>query len=63
VSETVRAYREYLPEFFVLPHPSWRNKLWLRNNPWFADDVVPALRRRIRACLGPTAGRYNPRPP
>lgn len=51
VAETVRAYREYLPEFFVLPHPSWRNKLWLRNNPWFADDVIPALRRRVRACL------------
>ncbi|MGH8667873.1 MAG: uracil-DNA glycosylase family protein [Burkholderiales bacterium] len=47
--ETVRAYRDYLPEFFVLPHPSWRNKLWLRNNPWFAEDVIPALRRRVRA--------------
>ena len=63
LAETVRAYRDYLPEFFVLPHPSWRNKLWLRKNPWFAEDVVPALRRRVRACLGPTAGRYNPRPP
>jgi uracil-DNA glycosylase len=63
LAETVRAYRDYLPEFFVLPHPSWRNKLWLRKNPWFAEDVVPALRRRVEACLGPTAGRYNPRPP
>jgi uracil-DNA glycosylase len=63
LAETVRAYRDYLPEFFVLPHPSWRNKLWLGKNPWFAEDVVPALRRRVRACLGPTAGRYNPRPP
>jgi uracil-DNA glycosylase len=51
VAQTVRAYRDYLPEFFVLPHPSWRNKLWLRRNPWFADDVLPALRRRIRACM------------
>jgi len=49
VGETVRAFREYLPEFFVLPHPSWRNKLWLRNNPWFASEVIPALRRRTRA--------------
>jgi uracil-DNA glycosylase len=47
--ETVRAFRDYLPEFFVLPHPSWRNKLWLRNNPWFAQDVLPSLRRRVAA--------------
>lgn len=51
LGETVRAYREYLPEFFVLPHPSWRNKLWLKKNPWFADDVIPALRRRVKACM------------
>jgi uracil-DNA glycosylase len=49
VGETVRAFREYLPEFFVLPHPSWRNKLWLTKNPWFAAEVLPALRRRVRA--------------
>jgi uracil-DNA glycosylase len=52
LAQTVRAYRHYLPEFFALPHPSWRNKLWLKKNPWFADDVIPALRRRVRACIG-----------
>jgi uracil-DNA glycosylase len=51
VSETVRAFREYLPEFFVLPHPSWRNRAWLKNNPWFAAEALPALRRRVRACM------------
>jgi uracil-DNA glycosylase len=49
--ETVRAFREYLPDFFPLPHPSWRNQAWLKANPWFAKDVLPALRRRVRACL------------
>jgi uracil-DNA glycosylase len=53
VAQTVRAFREYLPEFFVLPHPSWRNKLWLKKNPWFADEVIPALRRRVRRCIAP----------
>jgi uracil-DNA glycosylase len=48
VGTTVRAYREYLPEFFPLPHPSWRNIGWLERNPWFAKDVLPALRRRTR---------------
>lgn len=45
---TVRAFRDYLPEFFPLPHPSWRNIAWLERNPWFAKDVIPALRRRVR---------------
>ena len=42
--ETVLAYREYLPEFLPLPHPSPRNQLWLKQNPWFEQEVVPALR-------------------
>jgi uracil-DNA glycosylase len=49
LGETVRAYRDYLPEFFPLPHPSWRNLLWLKRNPWFATRVIPALRRRVKA--------------
>jgi uracil-DNA glycosylase len=48
LADTVRAWRDYLPEFFPLPHPSWRNIGWLRRNPWFAKDVLPALRRRVR---------------
>ena len=49
LADTVRAYRDYLPEFFPLPHPSWRNLLWLKKNPWFAKEVLPALRRRVKA--------------
>jgi uracil-DNA glycosylase len=48
LAETVRAWRDYAPEFFRLPHPSWRNIGWLARNPWFAKDVLPALRRRVR---------------
>lgn len=48
LAQTVRAYREYLPEFFPLPHPSPRNRMWMRRHPWFAKEVVPALRRRLR---------------
>jgi uracil-DNA glycosylase len=44
---TVHAWREYLPEFFPLPHPSPRNRLWLKNNPWFEKLVVPPLRSRV----------------
>jgi uracil-DNA glycosylase len=53
LGETVRAYREYLPEFFPLPHPSWRNLAWQKRNPWFAKNVIPALRRSVKACTSP----------
>ena len=49
LAQTVRAWREYLPEFFPLPHPSPRNRLWLKRNPWFVKEVLPALSRRLRA--------------
>ena len=50
--ETVRNWREYLPDFFPLPHPSWRNVLWTRQNPWFEAEVLPELRRRVHALIG-----------
>lgn len=52
VTETVRSFRDYLPAVFVLPHPSWRNTAWLRRNPWFEAELLPALRRRVAELLG-----------
>ena len=49
--ETVQSFREYLPEYFPLPHPSPRNQLWLKQNPWFEAEVLPALRERVAAVL------------
>lgn len=51
MTETVRAFREYLPRFLPLPHPSWRNSGWLKRNAWFEAELVPELRRLIRATL------------
>jgi uracil-DNA glycosylase len=51
LTETVRAFREYLPEFFPLPHPSWRNRAWAARNPWFAREVLPVLRERVAAII------------
>jgi uracil-DNA glycosylase len=51
VSETVRAYRDYLPEFIPTPHPSWRTRGWLARNPWFEAELVPELRARVRALV------------
>lgn len=47
LADTVRAFAEYLPEYFPLPHPSPRNRLWMKKNPWFAKLVIPALRKRV----------------
>ena len=49
--ETVQANRDYLPECLPLPHPSPRNQLWLKQNPWFETEVVPILKARVAAAL------------
>lgn len=51
VTENVRNWQEYWPEVVPLPHPSPRNNLWLRRNPWFEEEVVPALRKRVAGLL------------
>jgi len=49
LTETVRNWREYSPQYFPLPHPSPRNAIWLAKNPWFMEEVVQDLRSRIRS--------------
>jgi uracil-DNA glycosylase len=51
LARRVRRWEEFGPRFLPLPHPSPRNTLWLRRNPWFEDEVVPALRQRLD-CMG-----------
>ena len=52
MSETVAAWRSFLPHTLVMPHPSWRNTAWLRRNPWFEAEVAPYLRERVGLILG-----------
>lgn len=51
LTEGVRAAKTLLPKRILLPHPSPRNQLWIAKNPWFARDVLPALRRRVKSVL------------
>jgi len=52
LTETVRAWREYLDTGIVpLPHPSPRNTAWFVHNPWFGREAIPALRERVRELL------------
>ena len=51
VTETVQNYAKFLPHFLPLVHPSPRNQIWLKKNPWFAQNVVPTLQQRVKTIL------------
>ncbi|MHA6246418.1 uracil-DNA glycosylase family protein [Pontibacter sp. CAU 1760] len=48
LTETVANWHEYLPKHMPIPHPSPRNQFWIRRNPWFEEDEVPALQTLIQ---------------
>lgn len=56
MTDQVRAFRDAPPHLFPLPHPSWRTTGWERRNPWFATELLPLLRARVRTALGSAAG-------
>ena len=51
VTENVKKWKDYGPHIIPLPHPSPRNNIWLRRNPWFEDELVPNLQNRIELVL------------
>lgn len=51
VTETVKAFSRYGPRFFPLPHPSWRSAIWMRQNQWFEETVIPELRKAVRKLI------------
>ncbi|ARC91106.1 IclR family transcriptional regulator [Vibrio coralliilyticus] len=52
LTETVRAWQQWAPHYLPLPHPSPRNTLWLKRNPWFEAEVVPFIREYVHAHIG-----------
>lgn len=51
LTDTVRAWKDFQPKFLPLPHPSWRNTGWLKQNPWFEKTLLPVLRRQAGKLL------------
>ena len=51
VTEAVRAWKSCWPDQLPLPHPSPCNQMWVKKNPWFEKEVLPALRKRVREIL------------
>lgn len=54
LTNTVATFSEYLPEYFPLPHPSPRNNIWLKRNPWFEKTVIPTLQTTCHKLLSKT---------
>lgn len=51
LTDIVRGYEDYLLGAFPLVHPSPRNQIWMKKNPWFESEVVPALQDEVRKAL------------
>ena len=51
MTETVRSWRDYGPDILPTPHPSWRTTGWQKKNPWFDDEILPEIRRRVKALI------------
>ena len=52
LTETVKVWKKYAPDIVPLPHPSPRNNIWLKKNPWFEKELLPELRELVKAQLG-----------
>lgn len=52
LTDSVQQFKTYLPRYFVLPHPSPRNNIWQAKNPWFAQTVLPELKKHVQQALG-----------
>ncbi|MDY2788618.1 MAG: uracil-DNA glycosylase family protein [Atopobium sp.] len=51
ITEVVREYEHYAPDYIPLVHPSPRNQIWLKKNPWFEKEVIPQLQNRVAQIL------------
>ncbi len=51
LTETVQNYKEYLPDYFPLVHPSPLNFRWFARNDWFESEVIPDLQKIVAELL------------
>jgi uracil-DNA glycosylase len=51
LTDNVRNFNIHLPAFFVLPHPSPRNRIWLKKNSWFEQEIIPKLQEKVHERL------------
>lgn len=51
ITQVVKNYQQYLPQYFPIIHPSPRNRVWMSRNPWFSATVLPDLKSRVQAIM------------
>ncbi|MEH6585683.1 MAG: uracil-DNA glycosylase family protein [Halioglobus sp.] len=51
LTQRVQRWRDFSPRYIPTPHPSPRNSLWLKRNPWFEEEVVPEIQARVKKLL------------
>lgn len=51
LTQNVRNFEAFLPDYFPLPHPSPRNRFWMTKNPWFTQNVIPVLQEYIKSII------------
>ena len=51
LTETVHHFKDYLPKYFPLPHPSPRNNIWQAKNEWFGQEVLPELKKQFKSII------------
>ena len=51
LTETVRNYSAYAPQFLPLPHPSPRNRFWMMKNKWFEEEIIPHLQSSVQSII------------
>ncbi|MTI27473.1 uracil-DNA glycosylase family protein [Fulvivirga kasyanovii] len=51
LTETVKNFHAYMPHTFVLPHPSPRNNIWIKKNPWFESELLPELKQLVASIV------------
>ena len=54
LTDTVGNWQQYWPELLPLPHPSPRNNIWLKRNPWFEEQLLPPLQKRVEEIISGT---------
>lgn len=52
LTDTVKNWASFQPDYIPLPHPSPRNNIWLRRNPWFEEELLPVLKKQVHQVIG-----------
>ena len=51
ITENVKDFKHFLPGYLPLVHPSPRNKIWQKKNPWFESLVIPELQAIVSTLI------------